>query len=454
MQALEQESRRVLKKQRLCAAQIDRQLDALLAHVETTKQQLEQRQKELCRKKNRHLEEAPTSSAGEGEEGSGGGSNNTADTTAPAAATEEDAAKAEASGTPCNTEDAEAKQDDVAVEQQDNETEYIVRDFIRRVRQLNVEKNVAAELKAIHVLLSKYSKQIDKNLCTDITKVCRTNELDQKLVCRLVAEYLYQDGQIEAADVMCKEAGLELPPMYRECFIELHQILKAINEHDMQPALDWARKHRKELGRLDIDIEFELVRLKYVDILESSPDMMDAVNFANKELPYFHQTHAEEVGVLMSCVLYKGKLEESPYKKLFNDDRWDEIHDAVIRACCRLRRVPYRSYLETCLSAGVSALPAMRKLVSVMDSKLADWNSMEELPVEIPIAKDLRFHNVFSCPVSKEESTPENPPILLKCGHVICRSCVKRFSYNMTRRFKCPTCPVEQTESETRTLFF
>jgi hypothetical protein len=53
------------------------------------------------------------------------------------------------------------------------------------------------------------------------------------------------------------------------------------------------------------------------------------------------------VGVLMSCVLYKGKLDESPYKKLFNGNRWDEIHDAVIRACCRLRRVPYRSYLET-----------------------------------------------------------------------------------------------------------
>lgn len=55
----------------------------------------------------------------------------------------------------------------------------------------------------------------------------------------------------------------------------------------------WARRHRNDLGRLDIDIEFEIIRLKYVDILESSPDMMDAVNFANKELPYFHQTHAE-----------------------------------------------------------------------------------------------------------------------------------------------------------------
>ncbi|KAG2775336.1 hypothetical protein PC129_g10021 [Phytophthora cactorum] len=451
MQTLEEENKRVLKKQRHCVAQIDRKLDELLTQVENTKKKLEERQQELCRKKNRHL---ATSSAGEGEEGGPDSSNNEETQASAPTASGGDEAPSDNAEAPCKNEDAEAKDDDVAVEEQDNETEFIVRDFIRRVRHLNFEKNVASDLKAIHVLLSKYSKQIDKNLCTDITKVCRMNELDQKLVCRLVAEYLYQDGQIEAADAMCKEAGLDLPPTFRDCFIELHQILKAIKERDMQPALDWARKHRKELGRLDIDIEFELIRLKYVDILQSSPDMMDAVNFANKELPYFHQTHAEEVGVLMSCVLYKGKLEESPYKKLFNDTRWDEIHDAVIRACCCLRRVPYRSYLETCLSAGVSALPAMRKLMSVMDSKLADWDSMEELPVEIPIAKELRFHNVFSCPVSKEESTPENPPILLKCGHVICHSCVKRFSYNMTRRFKCPTCPVEQTESETRQLFF
>jgi hypothetical protein len=85
------------------------------------------------------------------------------------------------------------------------------------------------------------------------------------------------------------------------------------------------------------------------------------------------------------------------------------------------------------LSAGVTALPAMRKLVNVMDSKLANWDSMEELPVEIPVANEHRFHTVFSCPVSKEESTPSNPPMLLKCGHVICKSCVKKIALNMNR---------------------
>lgn len=156
MQAFEEESKRVLKKQRLFVAQIDRHLDELLMHVETTKQQLEERQQELCRKKNRDLEELPTSSAGEGEEGSQGSSNNAA--TQASASNDGDKTPSERA----ESEGSEAKQDDVGVEEQDNETEYIVRDFIRRVRQLNVEKNVASELKAIHVLLSKYSKQIDK----------------------------------------------------------------------------------------------------------------------------------------------------------------------------------------------------------------------------------------------------------------------------------------------------
>jgi len=55
----------------------------------------------------------------------------------------------------------------------------------------------------------------------------------------------------------------------------------------------WARAHRDDLQRLEIDIEFELVRLKYVDILETSPDVLDAVNFAHKELSFFHTMHAE-----------------------------------------------------------------------------------------------------------------------------------------------------------------
>ena len=36
-----------------------------------------------------------------------------------------------------------------------------------------------------------------------------------------------------------QEVELELPPAFRECFVELHPILKAIEKHDVQPALEY-----------------------------------------------------------------------------------------------------------------------------------------------------------------------------------------------------------------------
>lgn len=130
MQALQEEAARALKAQRLGAAQIDRQLGALLDEVQGAKRRLETRRDELRRKKARRSGESSSSSAKEAEEGE---------------------AKAGEDG----DGDGEGEAQDDAVESE-------VRDFIRRVRLLHVEKSVAAELRALHVLLSKFSKQIDK----------------------------------------------------------------------------------------------------------------------------------------------------------------------------------------------------------------------------------------------------------------------------------------------------
>jgi hypothetical protein len=144
MQALEEESKRVLKKQRLSASQIDRQLDALLEEVQTTKQRLVDEQDELRRKKTRRS-------------GNGGGNGE---------------ASADVSSSRAAEESKEEDKESV-VEEQDDAMEMVVRDFIRRVRLLHVEKNVAAELKSIHVLLSKYSKQIDKvPRCCSLLSMC------------------------------------------------------------------------------------------------------------------------------------------------------------------------------------------------------------------------------------------------------------------------------------------
>ena len=54
----------------------------------------------------------------------------------------------------------------------------------------------------------------------------------------------------------------------------------------------------------------------------------------------------------------------------------------------------------------------------------------------------MNFHSVFCCPVLKQQTRNENPPLLLPCGHALCYETVNRLSKgNDTARFKCPYCP-------------
>lgn len=46
----------------------------------------------------------------------------------------------------------------------------------------------------------------------------------------------------------------------------------------------------------------------------------------------------------------------------------------------------------------------------------------KELPIDIEFGSEFKFHNIFICPVSKEVSNKDNPPMLLTCGHAISKN--------------------------------
>jgi hypothetical protein len=102
------------------------------------------------------------------------------------------------------------------------------------------------------------------------------------------------------------------------------------------------------------------------------------------------------------------------------------------------------------------ALPTIHKMASIMKVQPGlEWSQQGEMAMDIPLLNAHRFHSIFACPVSKEQSTKESPPMLMACGHVISRESLMRLCKgNVNARIKCPYCPSDSTASQAQVIYF
>ncbi len=143
---------------------------------------------------------------------------------------------------------------------------------------------------------------------------------------------------------------------------------------------------------------------------------------------------------------------------------------------CALIKQPMTSALQVTTSAGSIALPSLIKYASLASQKkniassssLATNQAPQHLAMEIDMGPEFQFHSIFACPVSKEQTTPENPPMMLPCGHVISKEALQNLTNNYryyssmarsqmthgSERFKCPYCPQEGVLRDCKQLFF
>lgn len=80
------------------------------------------------------------------------------------------------------------------------------------------------------------------------------------------------------------------------------------------------------------------------------------------------------------------------------------------------------------------------------------WHAKDELPVEIDVGPNARYHSIFACPILRQQTTDNNPPMRLTCGHVISRDALTNSSVGC--KLKCPYCPQEQNPNDARQITF
>ena len=326
---------------------------------------------------------------------------------------------------------------------------------------------------------------------------------------RAIAMHLLREGQFAVASTFIQEAGLNslgdemdieassstVTPerqlgvesldseTLKQHFASMHNVLEELRNKNLLPAIEWAKANSKALERRGSNLEFELGKLQFIHLFLGGSSVgnvtniwerqQQALDYARQEFGRFQHRYLREIQQLIGAMAYCPNLKQSPYRRIFcNDGAWDDVGNAFMREFCSLLGLSADSPLYVAATAGAIALPTIHKLKSIMKESRTEWTTQNELAVnihcfnvfsqllwlildsqvEIPLPPAYRFHSIFVCPISKEQATDENPPMMMPCGHVIAHESLSRHAKGS--RFKCPYCPNESHPSQARKIIF
>ncbi|KAG2439045.1 hypothetical protein HYH02_006573 [Chlamydomonas schloesseri] len=340
---------------------------------------------------------------------------------------------------------------------------------------------------------------------------------DPALLARVVAEHFYREGRFSLGDALAAEAGLMDAEALRAPYADMHTVLEQIRARNLEPALQWAVAHRQQLASLappgaaaaaaaggagagsggadggvgPSSFEFRLHALNFINTLQTK-GRAAALAYAKAHFgPHAARGHMPDIQRLMGCLLFAsasssascaaaaaaassgacgggiaggGEQQEpggpllhpsyNPYVDLLSPGAWDAAAREFSKQACSLMGQASESPLTTVVAAGSAALPTLLKLAAVMEKGGQDLRAVDQLPVEIGLGPEFVFRPIFACPVSRDMSTPDNPPLALPCGHVLAEQSVAKLLKNRSRAFKCPYCPAECRQEALRPVTF
>ncbi|ORY95779.1 CTLH/CRA C-terminal to lish motif domain-domain-containing protein [Syncephalastrum racemosum] len=315
--------------------------------------------------------------------------------------------------------------------------------------------------------VNKLKSDIEKRFKQDLSVISNPEAFSGKshLLHRAMALHFIREGQFELCDTFMKESGIDdedelyvKTELLKGEFRKMYSIMQELEERDLANAITWARENHEALRKMGSSLEFNIHRLRYIQLLaEQKP--MEALMYGRELFAPFADKHLTEIKRLMTSMIYYRDIAESPYADMYSPTLWADIRIEFQRDFCALLNMSADSPLYASVLVGTTALPVIMKLYKIMSAKKTEWSQQDELPVEIPLSEDLRFHSVFACPVSKEQATEDNPPMMMPCGHVICRESLTRLSRSSrygrnAMRFKCPYCPSESAADQAIQVYF
>nr|XP_018898843.1 PREDICTED: protein RMD5 homolog A [Bemisia tabaci] len=321
-------------------------------------------------------------------------------------------------------------------------------------------QRLAADHRDLHSTVSKVGKAIDRNFVQDFASTSREDVFSGPdkimLLNQVICQHFIRQGMLDIVDELVAEAGVKTEPSVKEPFSALNSILDSLKQKDLTQAFDWAREHRESLEAQNSSLEFKLHQLQFISLLQKgTTGQNEAIAYARTHFSQFVGRHEKEVQNLMGMFLFLPHgISASPYAHMLEPHLWSDIVDTFTKDACSLLGLSVDSPLSVSVNVGCAALPALLNIRQVMQQKQVTgmWSGKDELPIEIELGQEHKYHSVFACPILRQQSSESNPPMRLICGHVISRDALTKLG--SVNKLKCPYCPVEQNPSEARLIYF
>ncbi|OWB71054.1 hypothetical protein B5S31_g736 [[Candida] boidinii] len=349
-------------------------------------------------------------------------------------------------------------------------------------------------------------------------EINKKNQYKEQLINRSIIMHLLRVGLFEIVKEIEIEKNLKVPNDLILKFLELNKISNSlIKDHDLKLAIEWSKLNDNKLRAIGSDLEFNLLKLQFSKLLdesninniESNDESRDnlnestdnnnvkfkAYNYAKENFPAFGNTHLSMISKVFSNLVLNilddndgNEIDQDQYEKMDENENENDndkkrqkknINDIIInkkannfekfddlniqkrynQLCqdyCSLIGLSSKSSLFTTLLTGYISLPSYIKFNQIFKNTKGklDWTTKNELPFEIELPESLQFHSIFICPVSKEETTSINPPMVLPCNHIISNESLNKLSNNMKSAFKCPYCPSTSVAGQSRKVKF
>ncbi|KAK4123096.1 hypothetical protein N657DRAFT_597383 [Parathielavia appendiculata] len=174
---------------------------------------------------------------------------------------------------------------------------------------------------------------------------------------RLLVDYMLRHGYDSSAIALADEREMrDLVDI--DTFVVMSKIRKSLEAGSVQEALAWCNENKKELRKMESNLEFMLRCQQYIEMMRigSTSKMLEAISHAKKHITPFNDTYPDEVSNMAGLLAYRPDTTLEPYASLYSASRWQKLADSFAEAHLKLLNLPPTPLLHIALSSGLSAL--------------------------------------------------------------------------------------------------